>query len=324
MRAAIPLYRNRVSPRFAFSERTLVAETGDGSVVNTELIDTAGITDRERLAQLSALGIDVFVCGAVDPEFLAEAGSLDIRIIPDVAAESTEVLELLAEGRLLPGHGTYADSPLAAPEKSIDCVNCLERVCLTGRECPQLIPQLHCPEGTEHSVQMLEAATDIACETERRLCRVAEFVHFCHTMKYEHVGVAFCVDLARETQILTHLLRRYLRVTPVCCKLGGESFAESEPAPNGQHVGCNPLGQAAELNRARVDINAVVGLCMGCDVLFTRHSIAPVTTLFVKDRLLANNPVGALYSHYYLNELVDQARVAPEVANLAPRQGVSP
>ena len=324
MRAAVPLYGSRVSPRFAFSEHTLVADIIEGSVAGTDIIDTAGLTDRHRLEQLSASGIDVFVCGAVDPEFLSEAGSLDIRIVPDVAAESSEVLELLAQGRLLPGHGTYADPSAADSAQSIDCIGCLDRVCLSGRACPHLISEFHCPAGSVQSVQTLEAATDIAWETERRLCRVAEFVHFCHSMKYEHVGVAFCVDLSRETQILTHLLRRYLQVTPVCCKLGGDLIAETEDAPRGVRIACNPLGQAAELNRVHVDINAIVGLCMGSDVLFTRHSLAPVTTLLVKDRLLANNPVGALYSHYYLKELVDQARVPSDTAGLAPRQGVTP
>ena len=323
MRAAVPLYRRRVSPRFAFSERTLIADIRDGKVVSTETIDTAELTDSQRLEQLSSLGIDVFVCGAVDPEFLGEAGSLDIRVVPDVAAESDEVLDLLAQGRLLPGHGTYADPSVASSEQVIDCVACLDRVCLSGKGCPHIIPELHCPVGSEQSVQTLDVAMDIAWETERQLCRVAEFVHFCHGMKYEHVGVAFCVDLFRETQILTHLLRRYVRVTPVCCKIGGELSVEPEYVPSGVRAACNPLGQAAELNRARVDINAVVGLCMGCDVLFARHSLAPVSTLFVKDRLLVNNPVGALYSHYYLKELVDQARVEPDVAGPTPSQGVS-
>jgi len=302
----------------------LIADITDGTVASKETIDTAGLSDRQRLEQLSSLGIDVFVCGAVDPDFLGEAGGLDIRIVPDVAAEATEVLELLAQGRLLPGHGTYADPSAADAGHGIDCVGCLDRVCLAGGECPRLIPELHCPAPSPQSVQTLEAATDIAWETDRRLCRVAEFVHFCHGMKYEHVGVAFCVDLSRETQILTHLLRRYLKVTPVCCKLGGESIADAVNGPRGVRVTCNPLGQAAELNRARVDINALVGLCMGCDVLLARHSLAPVTTLFVKDRLLANNPVGALYSHYYLKELVDQTRVPSDAAGLASRQGALP
>ena len=46
----------------------------------------------------------------------------------------------------------------------------------------------------------------------------------------------------------------------------------------------------------------VVGLCIGADCLFDRASEAPVTHLFVKDRSLANNPIGALYSEHYLRE----------------------
>ena len=322
MRVAIPLYGTRVSPRFGFSQRTLVADIRDGKVVRQETIESDRLVDEQRLEQLATLGIDLFVCGAADPAFLAEAGSLDIRIVPDVAGEQDEVLALLAQGRLRPGHGTYAESTTSQAAQPIDCIACLDRVCLSGRRCPGLVPDLHCPTGSEEHTQVLDVATDIAWETERRLCRVAEFVHFCHGMRYEHVGVAFCIELFRETQILTHLLRRYLQVTSVCCKIGGRQIAEPEHAPRGAHIACNPLGQAAELNRVGTEINAIVGLCMGCDVLFARHSLARVTTLFVKDRLLANNPVGALYSHYYLTELVDQTRIESAAGTVAPRQGV--
>jgi uncharacterized metal-binding protein len=40
----------------------------------------------------------------------------------------------------------------------------------------------------------------------------------------------------------------------------------------------------------------MLGLCVGDDVLFIRHSKAPVTVLAVKDRVLAHNPLGALYT----------------------------
>jgi uncharacterized metal-binding protein len=152
---------------------------------------------------------------------------------------------------------------------------------------------------------LLEVAADISCETERKMCRVAEFVHFCHGAGYSHVGVAFCVELYRETQILVHLLRRFLQVTPVCCKIGGRRISEEEIPSRPCHIACNPAGQAAVLNRRGTEINAIVGLCIGCDLVFAQRSRAPVTTLFVKDRSLANNPVGALYSDYYLAELAD-------------------
>jgi uncharacterized metal-binding protein len=39
------------------------------------------------------------------------------------------------------------------------------------------------------------------------------------------------------------------------------------------------------------------------DCLFAGESRAPVTTIFVKDKSLANNPIGAVYSHYYLKDI---------------------
>jgi uncharacterized metal-binding protein len=42
---------------------------------------------------------------------------------------------------------------------------------------------------------------------------------------------------------------------------------------------------------------------MGADCVFSMLSDAPVSTLFVKDKSLANNPIGALYSDFYLKEV---------------------
>ena len=43
------------------------------------------------------------------------------------------------------------------------------------------------------------------------------------------------------------------------------------------------------------------GLCVGKDRLFSRHSQGLATTLVAKDRVLAHNPVGALFlaNHYF-------------------------
>ena len=57
---------------------------------------------------------------------------------------------------------------------------------------------------------------------------------------------------------------------------------------------CNPVSQAELLNEAGCEFNVVLGLCVGHDSLFFRHSKGLVTTLVAKDRVLAHNPVGAL------------------------------
>ena len=58
----------------------------------------------------------------------------------------------------------------------------------------------------------------------------------------------------------------------------------------------NRLPHAKYLNKEKTDLNVVVGLCVGHDSLFYKHSDAPVTTAVTKDRVLGHNPVAALYT----------------------------
>ena len=59
---------------------------------------------------------------------------------------------------------------------------------------------------------------------------------------------------------------------------------------------CNPIGQAKVLDAESCQLNIMLGLCVGDDTLFIKHSKAPVTVLAVKDRVLAHNPLGVLYT----------------------------
>ena len=61
------------------------------------------------------------------------------------------------------------------------------------------------------------------------------------------------------------------------------------------------IGQAKLLEEG-TEFNIVVGLCVGHDSLFIKYSKAPTTVLIVKDRILAHNPIGALYSNYWIKD----------------------
>jgi uncharacterized metal-binding protein len=74
--------------------------------------------------------------------------------------------------------------------------------------------------------------------------------------------------------------------------------------PQNLEASCNPVGQAQVLNEKKTDMNIVIGLCVGHDMLFNMHSKAPTTTLIVKDRVLAHNPAGAVYSKYHRRKLL--------------------
>ena len=79
---------------------------------------------------------------------------------------------------------------------------------------------------------------------------------------------------------------------------------------------CNPVAQARFLNQMKTDLNLIVGLCVGHDMLFTKYSDAPVTTLVVKDRVMGHNPVGVLYGqHFYYKRLQTQPLVIQEPGN---------
>ena len=58
---------------------------------------------------------------------------------------------------------------------------------------------------------------------------------------------------------------------------------------------CNPIAQAELFNQQKTDFNIDLGLCVGHDTLFFKYSEAPVTVFAVKDRVLAHNPLGAIY-----------------------------
>jgi uncharacterized metal-binding protein len=134
--------------------------------------------------------------------------------------------------------------------------------------------------------------------------RLEELILYADEMKYTKLGMAFCIGLENEARIIHKILERHFELHSVCCKvcgidkkiLGLERLHDYE----GVEAMCNPIGQAMILNKEGTQLNIILGLCIGHDTLFTKHSEAPVTTLAVKDRVLAHNPLGAIYSNYYL------------------------
>jgi uncharacterized metal-binding protein len=158
--------------------------------------------------------------------------------------------------------------------------------------------------ASKETAAMLNSAMDISLEEERVLCRISELIYFAIEMNYKKIGIAYCIDLAEPAGIVAQVMRRFFDVVPVCCKIGGKRIIDVSLAGNDK-IACNPFGQAETFNRVGTDFNIIMGLCIGTDCIFTELSNAPVSTLFVKDRSLANNPIGAVYSDYYLKEVTN-------------------
>jgi uncharacterized metal-binding protein len=66
--------------------------------------------------------------------------------------------------------------------------------------------------------------------------------------------------------------------------------------PDNWETMCNPIVQAMIINRSKVDMAVMLGLCIGHDTLFIRYCKVPLTVLAVKDRVTGHNPLAALYT----------------------------
>ncbi|MCP4704248.1 MAG: DUF1847 domain-containing protein [candidate division Zixibacteria bacterium] len=341
MKFGITLFENRVSPRWTAADSILLVSQRRGKVSGKKRIpiNIANLTDLSEI--LIQNRVDILVCGGITSDGKLYLQGLNLSIIDNVAGTAEDIEVAIKSDRLRRGYGFIelgSDSemisfnsqeqivnsshshiqnkPKNQHQKSFDCLACTNKICLDGKKCEQTTGKIdHQLEPDKELLQMLEAATDIACEKERTLCRLSELIYFCLEMQYKRLGIAYCVDLEEPTEILVRLLRRFFDVYPVCCKVGGstKSITIKNNKPARQKYGnrdncCNPWGQAQVLNNLETDFNIMVGLCMGADCVFIKGSLAPTTGLFIKDKSLANNPIGAIYSEYYLKEAVQAHR----------------
>jgi uncharacterized metal-binding protein len=134
--------------------------------------------------------------------------------------------------------------------------------------------------------------------------RIVEIVGFARNMGYKKLGLIFCFGLRHEAAVVAEILQTNgFDVVSACCKAGNVPKAdlglgpEDQLSPCGPEAMCNPILQAELMNRAKGDFNVMLGLCVGHDTLALKHVEAPVTVLAVKDRLLGNNPLAAVYMY---------------------------
>lgn len=198
-------------------------------------------------------------------------------------------------------------------DKQIVCSYCARKRCFMGdlSQAPEFCPSVVRPELIEEAKAKLkdsenqQMAQDVArtWKDYGKLTRVEETVLYAKLRGYKKLGLAFCVGLSQEAELFTNLLfNEGFEVVSVCCMCGGLSSEdvalpeEEKILPGQRQPMCNPLGQAAVLDAEGCELNILLGLCVGDDALFIKHTNAPVTVLAVKDRVLAHNPLGALYT----------------------------
>ena len=169
------------------------------------------------------------------------------------------------------------------------------------------------------------ASAEIEGEFYGKYTRVEEIIEFARRIGAKKIGIATCVGLIEESRIFAKILRlNGFEVYGISCKVGSVNKTtigvdEKYTCVTGP-VMCNPIMQAKLLAKAKVDLNVVVGLCVGHDSLFYKYAKGLTTTLITKDRMLAHNPAGALYQarayykkllHAPVGEELDRSKLSP-------------
>lgn len=119
--------------------------------------------------------------------------------------------------------------------------------------------------------------------------RVDEIMAFASSSGMKKIGIAFCVNFKKEAAKLNDILvTNGFEVFSVDCKYG--KIKKDELIPGAKGLLCNPAGQASYLKEHQCELNIMMGLCVGHDMVFNLHSEVPVSPLIVKDRVRNHYP----------------------------------
>lgn len=208
--------------------------------------------------------------------------------------------------------------------KGLSCVDCHAGTCTGhgGTRYPDFCLTLEAePVLSERALRLHDedndravaiAAAEVEAEGAGRLVRVEEIMLFAQKLGMKKLGIATCMALIEESRTLAKILRANgFEVYSAACKVGSVPKTDIGIPASCECTGkimCNPILQALLLNETKTELNLIVGLCVGHDSLFMKHSDALCTTVVTKDRILGHNPAAALYltGSYYKRLLEKQ------------------
>jgi uncharacterized metal-binding protein len=145
----------------------------------------------------------------------------------------------------------------------------------------------------------LYTAADIAImknaedSLNRKNDRIQEIIEYAKISKIKTIGIAHCTTFTKQANRLNEILSKEgFVIEQVNCKVGKIPF--SDLVPGYKKISCNPAGQAKYLAEKNTELNIMMGLCLGHDMIFNAKSKAPVTPLLVKDRKLKHHTLEKL------------------------------
>lgn len=198
-----------------------------------------------------------------------------------------------------------------------DCANCTTHACYTkGVNCTGVDPLEVLDAYTDQEKEIMQAAAYVEGTFYSNITRLQETAEFARAMGYKKLGMAFCIGLNAEARYIARFYKQEgFEFYSVCCKncsIAKKELGLRQVKPELDHEAmCNPKMQARFLAEQGTELYISCGLCVGHDAIFNKNCPGPVTTLVVKDRLLAHNPLGAIYSRYWKRKLriIDEGEV---------------
>ena len=207
-------------------------------------------------------------------------------------------------------------------EKTLNCI-CSKQGCWRGDitgipeycQANKYIEEIEKSKDEYHkkdNISIYEAACVVGAKKDGFRNRIEEALHFSKQLNLSKIGFAACTALEYDMEILERLfVQEGFSVVCAACQIGRVSAIDRGLPHLQKYVNsaCNPIAQAEILNTEGTELNFIVGLCLGHDILFTKYSNAPVSTLIVKDRMTGNNPSAALYGWHARRKLFNIPRM---------------
>lgn len=155
---------------------------------------------------------------------------------------------------------------------------CRNKECLIGKNCSVIKSGL---DYSGDNLKSIQISAWLESDPAKRT-KLEEIAIYSKKLGYRKIGIAFCIEHEREARLVYDILSRYFEVFSVCCKVCSYDKDSLNIKKTGDlefEAVCNPVGQALLLNADQTDLNIMLGLKTGYDILFSKYSEAPSIAL---------------------------------------------
>lgn len=117
MKIAIPLFGDKVSPRFDLSPVLWIVTENNGEVVHQERISMERFDIPQRIERLALSRVSKVICGGIHDFSLDQLRNMGIDVFHNVTGEADIALSIFLKGELRPGSCCERRAKCSAPKR---------------------------------------------------------------------------------------------------------------------------------------------------------------------------------------------------------------